>query len=802
MNLSKRITAGLIAASMGLGFVPQVVYATDTAADSVQDTLLRYKVSQEINEGKTQSTISLMFTQTENVKVEKVTLPDGMEQTSDLSTIPYVVLENGQYEFKVDYFADGALQNVTIPVQVTELNSTQNDAIQENSLLRYEVSQQTNEEKTETTISLNIEQPENVQLQKVIFPNGTEQTENFSSISYIANKNGECDFNVAYLLEGIEQNETIHVEVTDLKEIPTAVTNDELNATIELKGATYFDGTPWMGTHQYMVSDRTIEVPYNGWHLMQLTVEIPFQEGLEVKTITPSAASQYPDLSKIEKDDKNSKWTYPFFFYDNGKYDFTINYSLGGEDKTTVASFTVDGLVSIKDIAMRRHLINEYGEFSEIYYNSGQYVTKEILAMTPSVGFFTFGLDGDNGRTAENTTSLDGLQYLTNATGLYLFDCKKLAPGETIAPVTQGYYPKMTRLRVSELNQRPQMPASAYNGELVTQCIANMPALTELVINGTGFSDCTVFRKITNGNLYYLQAMANNIVSLEGIESQPNLSSVNIGQNQIQSIEPLSKLNEIDFVNLMRNQVFDLRPLNENLNKQAVAGSKFAAKEQNITYDRTVVIPLKNGEYKAELPMPIDIDGTLTDTTSVKVQFADGTSKSYSTTKSDGKTYISILQSDVDSSQENPFDGAVFTFDFNNNNGIDTRTKGWFTGTVSFKANPIAKNYHVIYDFISGTSGETLPEEVIDLLPIDPTEYEEGTTITAIQPTSTTVTVDGGVWTFEGYDADIKLAIDANANENGDIPFAGTWTFQKSTGPDKPVDPDKPIDPDKPVDPD
>lgn len=786
MDLTKKITACLVALSVGSGIVPQIVYAIEPTAESQQDNLLQYEVTQEANEKKTQSTISLKLSNIDHIQIEKVTLPDGSEYTKDLKTVTYVATVNGQYLFKVDYLVNGTNQSVTIPVEVTELNTLQSEPVQENSLLQYEVAQEANEEKTQTTISLQIAQSDPIQLLKVSLPDGTEQTEDFSNITYTASKNGPCDFTVVYLMDGIEHNEIISVEITGLVEQTQVVANDELNTKIELKGATYFDGHPFWGTKQKMVSHGNAEVPYNGWQLMELNVEIPYQDGLEVKAVTPTATSQYPELSKLEKDDQNSKWIFPFFFYDNGKYDFTIDYTLAGEAKTTTVSFVVDGLVSIKDIAMRRHLINEYGEFSGLSYQGGQYVTQNILAMTPSVGFFTFGLDGDNGRTAENTTSLDGLQYLTQATGLYLFKCQKLATGETIGPVTQGYYPNMKRFRVSELNQRPQMPSHAYNGELVAECIANMPALEELVMNGVVFSDCTVFRKLTDQKLYYLQAMANNIVSLDGIESQPNLSNVNIGQNQIQSIEPLSKLPELNFVNLMRNQVFDLRPLNESLNQDAVAGNTvkgFAAKEQTITYNRTVISPLQNGVYTVELPMPIDIDGTLTDTSSVDLKFANGTTKAYSTTQSEGKTYISIPESDVDHSQENPFEGAEFKFSFNNNNGADPRTKAWFTGTVTFKASPIAKNYHVVYDFVSGTKGKPLPTEVTDLLPIDPTQYEEGQTVNAIQPQQTTVTVEGGTWTFEGYDANSKFANDANVNENGDIPFTGTWTFTKTEPP-------------------
>ena len=619
------------------------------------------------------------------------------------------------------------------------------------SPLEYEIEQKANEDKTEASIPVEV-----VELEE--------------------KKTGE---------ESSSDEEKKNTKAPKTNEAVTYAGEKELDVDIQLKGATFFDGTPWSGTTQ-TIREYNRDVPYTGWQLMQLTVEIPYQDGLEITSIEPSADSIYPEYSQLKRDDKNSKWTYTLYFYDNGTYNFTINYSLNGTEHTTTKSYTVEGLVFIKDVAMRRHLINTYGDLTGLSYQGGQYVTKEILAKplydTWGNLVFDFGKDGDNGSTAEYTTSLDGLQYLTNIHGMYLFDCSRLAQGETIEPVTQGYYPNMKSFRVSNLNKRPNMPTHAYNAELVTKSIANMPALTELVINGTGFSDCSVFKEIKEGNLSYLQAMANNIVDLNGIESQPNLSSVNIGQNQIKSIEPLSKLNEINFVNLMRNRVFDLRPLNKSLNKEAVAGNTvkgFAAKEQTITYNKAVITSLKDGSYTIELPMPIDIDGTLTDTAEVTVKFGDGNSEVYNTTKSDGKTYISISQNDVDSSKENPFKDAEFSFSFNNNNGTDTRTKGWFTGTVSFKASPVAPEYHVVYEFVSGTDGKSLPDAIIDRLPMDGTKYPEGEIINAkqLEEADKTFEVADGVWTFAGYDADSKEAKLDNVDENGNVKFTGTWIF-------------------------
>ena len=77
------------------------------------------------------------------------------------------------------------------------------------------------------------------------------------------------------------------------------------------------------------------------------------------------------------------------------------------------------------------------------------------------------------------------------------------------------------------------------------------------------------------------------------------------------------------------------------------------------------------------------------------------------------------------------------------------------------------------------TSGahQELPEEVTALLPKDPADYGRGTDIKAIAPAKTEVKVDGGTWTFKGFDKDSKKATMENADDDGNVKFTGTWEF-------------------------
>ena len=78
----------------------------------------------------------------------------------------------------------------------------------------------------------------------------------------------------------------------------------------------------------------------------------------------------------------------------------------------------------------------------------------------------------------------------------------------------------------------------------------------------------------------------------------------------------------------------------------------------------------------------------------------------------------------------------------------------------------LAAMHSVSYQFVSGTQDKTLPQEVMKLLP-ESTTAQEGETVTATQPETTKVTVDDGVWTFTGYDANEKVM-------DTDITFTGT----------------------------
>ncbi|WP_049553448.1 LPXTG-anchored SHIRT domain periscope protein [Streptococcus sanguinis] len=97
-------------------------------------------------------------------------------------------------------------------------------------------------------------------------------------------------------------------------------------------------------------------------------------------------------------------------------------------------------------------------------------------------------------------------------------------------------------------------------------------------------------------------------------------------------------------------------------------------------------------------------------------------------------------------------------------NGADAH----FVGTWDYTPAP---TYKATHEFVSGTAGKELPQEVKALLPTDKSDLADGTKTTPTQPVKTEVKTADGSWSFQSYDKN-------EATINGaDVHFVGTWTF-------------------------
>ncbi len=87
------------------------------------------------------------------------------------------------------------------------------------------------------------------------------------------------------------------------------------------------------------------------------------------------------------------------------------------------------------------------------------------------------------------------------------------------------------------------------------------------------------------------------------------------------------------------------------------------------------------------------------------------------------------------------------------------------------------ETYSVTHEFVSGTSGMQLPDEVKNLLPTDQASLENGSEVTPGTIPETEIEVIDGIWMFQGWDADVKVI------EGADQRFVGAWTFEKKAEP-------------------
>ena len=107
-------------------------------------------------------------------------------------------------------------------------------------------------------------------------------------------------------------------------------------------------------------------------------------------------------------------------------------------------------------------------------------------------------------------------------------------------------------------------------------------------------------------------------------------------------------------------------------------------------------------------------------------------------------------------------------------NGSDVK----FVGTWEFTANPAPTVTHkAVHEFVSGTPGKELPQEVKSLLPADQTDLKDGSQATPTQPSQTEVKTAEGTWSFKSYD---KTSETVNGS---DVKFVGTWEFTASPAP-------------------
>lgn len=572
------------------------------------------------------------------------------------------------------------------------------------------------------------------------------------------------------------------------------INQDGLDGSITLKSGSGFKfDYPFGGCDEYFEGlynqkdkSKINEDEYDGWQIMKIQIKISKKSGLEVKEIIPDNYKEvvptrikeaYKEYFELQEDD--TEYVYNYYMKGNGTYSFTIRYSLDGVEKESKVSYkTKENLLNIPDVNMMTALYVGFGD-SMAWSDDEDYVTEEFLNETRI--HFEDGVDGtifgENNNTIQyilpKIKSIEGVQYLSKLLDVRLSGGYSLSNIESIEPLSKGYYEKLYIFRVTDLGElSPKIPESSYTPELIRSCVSKMPNLSEFTCRGTKYKDFKVFDKL-NGNLNYITADKNEVESLDGIQKHIGLGTLGIQKNKVSDLTPLYRCKDLEH---------------------------FTGYNQSVEKKDPVLATKTENKIRIELPMPIDIDGNLTEVgkivppntsitekNNVKATY-DSEDINYTAFEENGKIYIELSKSDFDNKAEEILDDIKFEFNFHNCNGKDNRTKDKFNGVVNFKAtfNPPVEEYRVLYEFVSGTRGKGLPVEVTNLLPVDSNKYLEGQKITAIQPTQTKVEVENGIWKFKEYDtdgADGKIANEDNdvkdKVKDGCITFTGKWVFEK-----------------------
>ena len=930
MNLTKRLTAWFLTLVMVLGLIPQTVFAQETVA-----SLLRYEVNQEMNEDKTEAVVSIKFTETETIHLEKVTLPDGTEKAEDLSEVAYTVSENGKYEFKVDYFLNGAKQKEIIPVEVTELEEKEageeipaeekekfTDVETTSNLLQadgntYEVASGDeltnalekieNSQDTEATIVLTADMGTNVNFvgvakksitvkstdgQKYALTLGSELLGDITLDNVKASAGtlycsghrtiftDNCEFTITGTLYGGGKQKTVqsvYVKINGTGKINTydkentvvggsykgSVEGDiyvELAGNISYgnkEGGNYLVGTNkatayggdnpsglplYVGGNVTLILDSPIKdtMPqnvvgaYNSHVKGNVTVQVKsgYTVGIEGMREDPKQSIVDGDIHIIVGDPAyagtdrtcliGGNWdiigagekinlTGNLFevggnvtidTYENvwgwdkdGTPDNDPPGIVGAESATVSGNVTINAngshledIIGVDDSATLGSIVNgdiTINATNVDLRNSSNYQSGIIPVYATAGKDVTVNLDGGSlsgiygyGGTVNGNMEINitGKPVFTDdeagVWGVNNTDTKEKSvlnfdKAETTIPIV-GYFTEMNVTNDSDVilgNIKKNAFGTVYDVNINTN--ASLTTNKQAYSKGALTMDHGTW--IANGFLYVTTTTNTNnskIVMNDYVAFGYGYKNDNAyDKTVVTSNNDTYTFNQCAYVDKIYGNS-EIVNSTWNVFVPTMIGGNYIA-----TSNKLNLLAFVDQENYPDKKIPLEILGTATGKTAVTLVDKTDTSKEGKPIV--GQNYINALKVSED------------TFELVNKNA---ETEGLYfkklaDANTQDKADydmwQVAKKdtYRVLYEFVSGTTGKGLPDEITDLLPIDSAKYVEGTTIKAIQPDETKIIVSDGIWTFKGYDADSKLANPDNADGNRNVTFTGTWEF-------------------------
>jgi len=252
-------------------------------------------------------------------------------------------------------------------------------------------------------------------------------------------------------------------------------------------------------------------------------------------TLTYTVVSQ-PRSGELSGNTFNLTYMPNAGFFGEDSFTFKVNDGTFYSTEATVA-ITVEKstAVNIPDSNLRAAL-----ELA-LRINPGQEITKEILA----------GLVNLIAQSRE-ITNLNGLEYCTNLTKLYLANNQLI----DLNGLANANLPNLTELYLNN-NQLTDLNGLAK---------ANLPNLTVLNLANNQLTDLHDLTNAKLTNLTSLHLYDNQLTDLNGLTNAnvPNLTMLYLSNNRISNISVISNLTNLTMLWLYNNQISDISPLIAN----------------------------------------------------------------------------------------------------------------------------------------------------------------------------------------------------------------------------------------------
>lgn len=785
MTLTKKITSLFLAFVMALGLISQTTYAQEPVA-----SMLQYEVSQTLSENKAETTITIQLIENETIHLEKVTLPDGTELTGDLSDISYVVCENGQYEFKVNYLIENMLQEEIIPVEVSDIVNPVNlapNGIKYIHLNSHDGSDTNDGQTAENSVQTFAKAKSLMQDGDIILIDSfydVLQNETWDLTEFPNSK--------------VQRNCSAHmIEIAD--QVSLTLSNIRIDGS-HAQGIfdTGFDSIIRMGEPLGTEANASSLILNSGAILENNINSGGYGGAINANSfnqITMNDGAVIQNNGTIENDKG------PIYGgaiqLENGSH-FTMN---GGTISNNHA--VTGGAVSIVASSMTMNggsILNNSANNKETF--EGHYGGAICLRNFAGIsGAPAYDIQGEVSFTMTGGTISGNEATYQSANG----DNGKGGAIATFADYTEGceFEPKIT---IDIQGGNIIGNTAVYGGAISAYFKATDASISNANISGnTALVQGGAIYNVFNSNI----DLTNSVISQNkapigaGVylyASTFNMHSGEISQNEASRygggifIDYHAWRDETAVCTILGGSIYGNKA-------QLGKGSDGIYQNSTLNIGDHALIDKDNDVY---LPSGRIID-VITPLTSITRD-----------------NCVSITSEDcVIEDEQNA--GTPLVHYHNDAGGVDAAQnaeneqhyipspymqeglvigKSQAQNQLDYMTYVQKDTYPVVYEFISGIDGKELSQEVLDLLPFDTNRYLEGTMINATQPEKTRVEVSEGIWTFNSYDSLSKLASKDNLNAEGYIQFIGTWTFEKSSYPGKPTDPDKPVDPDKPEGPD